>query len=56
MSKGGPVLLFNFRADGKRQDLTPKILSELITEATDLDKRVERVPEDYEIAKFIRRG
>ncbi|WP_333609502.1 hypothetical protein [Arsukibacterium sp.] len=29
---------------------------ELIAEATDLDRRVERVPEDCDIAKFIRRG
>lgn len=29
--------------------------SELVTEATDLEGRVERVPEDCEIAKFIRR-
>lgn len=28
---------------------------ELVTEASDLDSRVERVPEDCEIAKFIRR-
>lgn len=30
--------------------------SELVTEATDLEHRVERVPEDCEIAKFIRRN
>ena len=30
--------------------------SELVTEATNLDSRVERVPEDCKIAKFIRRG
>lgn len=32
------------------------IRPELVTEASDLDSRVERVPEDCEIAKFIRRG
>lgn len=30
--------------------------SELVTEAQDLDQRIERVPEDCEIAKFIRRS
>lgn len=30
--------------------------SELVTEAKDLDQRIERVPEDCEIAKFIRRS
>jgi hypothetical protein len=30
--------------------------SELVTEATDLERRVERVPEECEIANFIRRN
>ncbi len=30
--------------------------AELVTEAINLDRRVERVPEDCKIAKFIRRG
>lgn len=30
--------------------------SELVTEAKDLDQRIERVPEDCEIAKFIQRS
>ena len=32
------------------------VRSELVTEANDLDRRVERVPKDCEIAKFIMRG
>lgn len=36
------------------QQLPPR--SELVTEAKDLERRVQRVPEDCELARFIRRN